>query len=571
MSVIKLPKGDGTWETFKLPAIRAIGDDFNTFTTFDIGFDAQTLWRSIISPFTNKPTDMNQSSGNIPVYMPYEGSANTGIQVVYGTIGNDSGKIWMRRCDSGTWSDWSLVAGGQNTIDITCATAATTAAKVGTTANGGYIPTVGDTLTVTFTLGCNVSTPTLNIDGSGAKNIRLGNANVTTAFISTTSALTIQMWYDGTYYQIYGSLKNDNTTYSEITSTEITDGTSTTLRTITGRRAQEIVNKARNQVVTSTDNSVSDWITVDEETFNTMLANNQIIQGKMYNVVGNSIFTTGSTPVGAISTWFGLYAKIPANYLAVEGQALSASIYTALFDRYGYTYGGSGDTFYLPNLKGKVIVHLDTGQTEFNTLGKIGGEKTHTLTIDEMPAHDHTISQYDNAMDGYIYPTNREASGQYGGKTGSSGGGQAHNNLQPYIVGYYIIKVREDAYTEDLYNLDLAVNNLKEVVLYNNATGTTGTVTLSDSSANYTYLEIYFNKSGCYGSVKIYQPNGKDVALFVSNAYDTGLTQDFTSKININGTSITKLFYMYKNYNASGFTGAGIANEIVINRVVGYK
>ncbi len=43
--------------------------------------------------------------------MPYKGSINTCIQVVYTTVGTDIGKIWMRRCDAGTWDSWALVAG----------------------------------------------------------------------------------------------------------------------------------------------------------------------------------------------------------------------------------------------------------------------------------------------------------------------------------------------------------------------------------------------------------------------------------------------------------------------------
>lgn len=89
--------------------------------------------------------------------------------------------------------------------------------------------------------GCNVNNPTLNIDSTGAKNIRLGNANVSTSFVSTASALTLPMWYDGTYYNIYGSLKNDNTTYTEISDAEIINTTSTTARLISGRRAETLM------------------------------------------------------------------------------------------------------------------------------------------------------------------------------------------------------------------------------------------------------------------------------------------------------------------------------------------
>lgn len=103
-------------------------------------------------------------------------------------------------------------SGGVNYVEVTVATANNTAAKVGTTTAGSYTPALGDILRVTFN-GYNVNNATLNIDGSGAINIRIGNVNVTTAIISTTSSVTLMLWFDGTYYQMYGSTRNDNTTY----------------------------------------------------------------------------------------------------------------------------------------------------------------------------------------------------------------------------------------------------------------------------------------------------------------------------------------------------------------------
>ena len=130
-------------------------------------------------------------------------------------------------------------------IDVTVATARTTAAKIGTTADGNYVPCYGDKLNVTFTAGCAVNTPTLNIDGSGAKNIRMADVNVGTTLLSTGAmSVTVPLWFNGTHYQMYGSHLNTNTTYTEITSAEITDGTASTARAITGRRSQEIVTKA---------------------------------------------------------------------------------------------------------------------------------------------------------------------------------------------------------------------------------------------------------------------------------------------------------------------------------------
>lgn len=95
------------------------------------------------------------------------------------------------------------------------------------------------------------------------------------------------------------------------------------------------------------------------------------------------------TPCGAVTAFAGSVA--PAGYLLCDGSAVSRSSYFELFSIIGTTYGvGDGSTtFNLPNLKGRVVVARDASQTEFDTLGETGGSKTHTLTIAEMPAHDH--------------------------------------------------------------------------------------------------------------------------------------------------------------------------------------
>ena len=86
---------------------------------------------------------------------------------------------------------------------------------------------------------------------------------------------------------------------------------------------------------------------------------------------------------------------------------------------------------------GRVLVAKST-DTEFDTIGKTGGEKTHTLTIAEMPQHNHGLGPYgDPSMSGTYYYKTTRVSNQYGyGYTSSTGGSGAHNNLQPYIVVY---------------------------------------------------------------------------------------------------------------------------------------
>jgi hypothetical protein len=89
---------------------------------------------------------------------------------------------------------------------------------------------------------------------------------------------------------------------------------------------------------------------------------------------------------------------------------------------------------------GRVPVGVDTGQTEFNTVEKTGGEKTHILTIGEMPKHTHKIPHKDNSDGGDInswgYESNFDNNSSYQNTLTFAGSGSAHNNLQPYITCY---------------------------------------------------------------------------------------------------------------------------------------
>ena len=103
-------------------------------------------------------------------------------------------------------------------------------------------------------------------------------------------------------------------------------------------------------------------------------------------------------------------------------------------------FGGTWSSFGA----GRVLVGVDTSQTEFNTVQKTGGEKTHKLTINEMPSHNHRFKSWawgytranttnytaDQSMDHDNFEDN-------GNHIANTGGGQAHNNLQPYITVYF--------------------------------------------------------------------------------------------------------------------------------------
>lgn len=90
-------------------------------------------------------------------------------------------------------------------------------------------------------------------------------------------------------------------------------------------------------------------------------------------------------------------------------------------------------------IKGKFLVGIDNNDTTFNTLGNTGGEKTHTLTINEMPSHTHNaFLNADQSCQPYAngaqrWPT-RHIDNAHANMIQSTGGGQAHNNLPPYLV-----------------------------------------------------------------------------------------------------------------------------------------
>ena len=112
-------------------------------------------------------------------------------------------------------------------------------------------------------------------------------------------------------------------------------------------------------------------------------------------------------------------------------------------------YGGTWERYG----QGKTLVGLNESETEFNTINKTGGEKTHTLTINEMPSHNHDFRySTDNAVTFYNAGVGKD--GTYTGDNylgfsnsvslfasyvvvlSNTGSSQPHNNLQPYITVY---------------------------------------------------------------------------------------------------------------------------------------
>jgi len=174
-------------------------------------------------------------------------------------------------------------------------------------------------------------------------------------------------------------------------------------------------------------------------------ANNVTVAGTLAvtgNVTGNFNMTgTPTVPTqsaGNNTTRAASTAFVTAAVAAVDQATINAhvypvgSIYTAVVSTNPATLLGVGT--WTAFGAGKVMVGIDSGDTDFDTVLETGGAKTHTLSIAEMPAHTHTI----DTQGGEAGSTSRLAYGQSNTTkaTSSTGGGGAHNNLQPYIVVY---------------------------------------------------------------------------------------------------------------------------------------
>ena len=149
-----------------------------------------------------------------------------------------------------------------------------------------------------------------------------------------------------------------------------------------------------------------------------------------------------SNPIGHVRIW--TTGTAPTWYLMCDGTAVSRTTFAGLFAVIWTLYGSwdGSTTFNIPNLKWKVVVGFDNTQSEFNSIGLTGWEKTHTLTTWEMPSHSHNILSNSTAWGGssgkFAGTTYNNTSTTWTTETAWSGG--AHNNLQPYITLNYIIK-----------------------------------------------------------------------------------------------------------------------------------
>ncbi len=159
--------------------------------------------------------------------------------------------------------------------------------------------------------------------------------------------------------------------------------------------------------------------------------------------------------LGQIVLFGGNFA--PRGWAKCEGQLLPISSNTALFSLLGTLYGGDGETtFGLPDLRGRAPIGYGNGNglSHYN-LGSKGGSEQTTLSIGQMPSHTHTLmGQMEpggsgmpvgrtmaTSLDHRLYGPNTNAP-MDGDAVENTGGGQSHDNRQPYMAMNYLIALQ---------------------------------------------------------------------------------------------------------------------------------
>jgi microcystin-dependent protein len=149
------------------------------------------------------------------------------------------------------------------------------------------------------------------------------------------------------------------------------------------------------------------------------------------------------------------FAFAPKGWALCNGQLLPINQNQALFSLLGTTFGGDGRVnFALPDLRARTPIHAGSG----HTLGERGGEQSHTLSIAELPAHDHTemataSTATTNNPTGTVMLAQSSAANLYGSAASNKvamaanavsnvGGSQAHLNLQPFLTLSFCIALQ---------------------------------------------------------------------------------------------------------------------------------
>jgi len=177
-----------------------------------------------------------------------------------------------------------------------------------------------------------------------------------------------------------------------------------------------------------------------------------------YNFSGAYLTGIAGVNTGIVVPWGSV--SVPSGFLECNGQSVSTATYASLFAVIGYTYGGAGASFNVPDLTDRIVVSKSNTKSLAQTggantvapTGNISGATGSTaLTTQQIPSHSHSVSVF-----GMCQPPgigSNTAMGEGPNSSSNTGGGQSHDHtlsanfigtansvLQPYLVLIYIIK-----------------------------------------------------------------------------------------------------------------------------------
>ena len=297
----------------------------------------------------------------------------------------------------------------------------------------------------------------------------------------------------------------------------------------------------------------------------------------------NGQITGDTLPIGAIVPFGGWDA--PTGWLICDGTLLNKTDYPELFNAIGYSFGGEegGDTFGLPDLRGRVPVGEKDNDSDFDGMGVTGGSK-------ELQAHRHeeidsnyggelssfttagTKSVYDL---GSLYQENKQKNSTM--MTGIAGTGNS-GNLQPYQTVNYIIKAKQSAglvanvsntYSTsetDTYSCDYINNKITGTQLWVNPSleAAFGAQTISVDLSPYKYIELVYYRfpAATTPMFRIFTRVGDTSQLNYCD-YDQSTVRAWIRQFEVKSTGIE-----FKNATINGTTDN---SGLVPGKIIGHK
>ena len=253
---------------------------------------------------------------------------------------------------------------------------------------------------------------------------------------------------DKTYVDSQLTLKADkSTTYTKTEVDNSINNLNTNINSKLNNKADKSTTYTKDETNTAITNAIAnktDKTYVDGQLELKADKTDTYTKEEVDELLDNPTITGDTYPIGAIAPFAG--TTTPQNWLLCDGREVSRETYSELFAVIGTTWGaGDGSTsFNLPNLSNRFPV----GAGDDYAIASTGGEKEHTLTIDEMPSHTHTITGNKGSGawdDGYLWFHGAGTNTPKTAQTSAIGSGQPHNNMPPYAGTYYIIKAKQSA------------------------------------------------------------------------------------------------------------------------------